>query len=247
MTNTPDHTPATPDEITELRAERDRYATAYRKLINQLEQKRIESDEGARAIEEKKVRGKDGQLIPHECAIAISGLAGGYLTATVLAINLFEGAEARTAYMQCTIPQVPEAAGHEGNDPMGAPTLHRGLLERCPAPECEDRTLEQQNEDTVAIPREAFERLVKVAMWVSRGRSMAFTPDPDPNLGNTYPDAVARHALGVLDDVGLLDTFRQNSLPPDTDTKVTVTVTQDTPALQREIARLRCEWPGRRV
>lgn len=143
MTNVPTHTPATPDEITELRAELDRYATAYRKLIDQLEKKRIESDEGARAIEEKKVRGKDGQLIPHECAIAISGLAGGYLTATVLAIDLFEGAEACATYMQRTIPQVPET--------------------------------------------------------------------------------------------------------PDTETKVTVTVTPDPPALQREIAHLRRGWPGGRV
>lgn len=145
MTNIPDHAPATPDlEVEQLRAELDRYANAYRKLIDQLEKKRIESDEGARAIQEKKVRGKDGQLIPHECAIAISGLAGGYLTATVLAINLFEGAEARTAYLQRT-------------------------------------------------------------------------------LTDSTPQA------------------------PDTETKVTVTVTPDPPALQREVAHLRRGWPGGRV
>ncbi|WP_037688642.1 hypothetical protein, partial [Streptomyces scabiei] len=46
------------------------------------------------------------------------------------------------------------------------------------------------------------------AMWVSRGRSMAHTPDPDPALGSVYPDAAARHALGALDDAGLLEQYR---------------------------------------
>jgi hypothetical protein len=31
----------------------------------------------------------------------------------------------------------PEAT-HYGNDPMGAPTTHRGPIEDCPAPECQD-------------------------------------------------------------------------------------------------------------
>lgn len=35
---------------------------------------------------------------------------------------------------------------HEGNDPMGAPTTHRGPLENCPAPECQDRIIEQQGD-----------------------------------------------------------------------------------------------------
>lgn len=35
---------------------------------------------------------------------------------------------------------------HEGNDPMGAPTSHRGPLENCPAPACQDRTIEQQDQ-----------------------------------------------------------------------------------------------------
>lgn len=55
---------------------------------------------------------------------------------------------------------------------------------------------------TVEVPLEAFRRLVKVAMWVSRGRSFAYTPDP--NLGAAYPDATARFALGALHDAGLL-------------------------------------------
>lgn len=33
---------------------------------------------------------------------------------------------------------------HEGNDPMGARTTHSGLLENCPAPDCQDRVLEQR-------------------------------------------------------------------------------------------------------
>lgn len=60
----------------------------------------------------------------------------------------------------------------------------------------------------VPVPVETFDQLVRVAMWVSRGRSMAFTPDPDPRLGSVYPDATARHALGALDDAGLLQQFR---------------------------------------
>ncbi|MDX2800125.1 hypothetical protein [Streptomyces scabiei] len=60
----------------------------------------------------------------------------------------------------------------------------------------------------VPVPVKALEQLVRVAMWVSRGRSMAFTPDPDPKLGAIYPDATARFALGALDDAGLLQQFR---------------------------------------
>lgn len=36
---------------------------------------------------------------------------------------------------------------HEGYDQAGAPTLHRGLLANCPAPECQDRLAEQQEDD----------------------------------------------------------------------------------------------------
>ncbi|MDX2986415.1 hypothetical protein [Streptomyces caniscabiei] len=62
--------------------------------------------------------------------------------------------------------------------------------------------------ELVSIPVEALEQLVRVAMWVSRGRSMAHTPDPDPALGSVYPDATARRALGALDEAGLLEQFR---------------------------------------
>ncbi|MGW2113810.1 helix-turn-helix domain-containing protein [Streptomyces zhihengii] len=64
---------------------------------------------------------------------------------------------------------------------------------------------------TVSVPTEALDRLVKVAMWVSRGRSMAHTPDPI--LGPVYPDATARAALGLLDEAGLLDSYRQAEEP----------------------------------
>lgn len=69
-------------------------------------------------------------------------------------------------------------------------------------------TQQRKARHQVPVPVEAFEQLVRVAMWVSRGRSMAFTPDPDPRLGSVYPDATARHALGALDDAGLLQQFR---------------------------------------
>ncbi|MFI5739204.1 DUF6085 family protein [Streptomyces anulatus] len=65
--------------------------------------------------------------------------------------------------------------------------------------------------DTVPVPLEAFDRLVRVAMWVSRGQSMAHTPDPSPVIGARYPDAAARQALGALDDAGLLDTYREKA------------------------------------
>ncbi|WP_055693236.1 hypothetical protein [Streptomyces prasinopilosus] len=33
---------------------------------------------------------------------------------------------------------------HDGYDQTGAPTAHKGLIENCPAPECQDRVIEQQ-------------------------------------------------------------------------------------------------------
>jgi hypothetical protein len=33
---------------------------------------------------------------------------------------------------------------------MGAPTQHRGALENCPAPECQDRVIESMDGDYVA-------------------------------------------------------------------------------------------------
>ncbi|NUS25074.1 MAG: hypothetical protein HOV92_12740 [Streptomyces sp.] len=44
---------------------------------------------------------------------------------------------------------MPTHASHEGYDQMGAPTTHHGLLENCPAPECQDRIIEQQDERCV--------------------------------------------------------------------------------------------------
>lgn len=63
--------------------------------------------------------------------------------------------------------------------------------------------------DPVAVPRNALKALAEVAMWVSRGRSMAFVPDDSEALGKVYPDAKARRALGALDDAGLLEQFRE--------------------------------------
>jgi hypothetical protein len=37
---------------------------------------------------------------------------------------------------------------HYGNDQMGAPTLHRGRLENCPAPDRQDILTDQAEEDT---------------------------------------------------------------------------------------------------
>ncbi|WP_411096001.1 hypothetical protein [Streptomyces sp. 020-2-3H-GM] len=62
---------------------------------------------------------------------------------------------------------------------------------------------------TVPVPLEAFDRLVRVAMWVSRGEHMAHVPDPQ--ISGSYPDAAARVALGALDDAGLLGTYRDNT------------------------------------
>lgn len=54
------------------------------------------------------------------------------------------------------------------------------------------------------IPEYALDDLVKVARWVSRGASFAFTPDPSPAVGSAYPDFAARRALGALTDAGLI-------------------------------------------
>lgn len=50
-------------------------------------------------------------------------------------------------------------ASHEGNDPMGALTTHRGLLENCGAPDCQDRVIEQQA-DAEPEPTEALRQEV---------------------------------------------------------------------------------------
>lgn len=54
------------------------------------------------------------------------------------------------------------------------------------------------------LPVKAWEQLITVAKWVSRGKSAAFIPDPD--IAPAYPDATARFALGALHDAGLLST-----------------------------------------
>lgn len=53
-----------------------------------------------------------------------------------------------------------------------------------------------------SIPLTAWDALITVAKWVSRGKAMAL--DADPDIAPAYPDAAARHALGALDDAGLL-------------------------------------------
>lgn len=40
---------------------------------------------------------------------------------------------------------MPDNSTHQGNDPAGGLTLHRGLLESCPAPDCQDRAAEQDD------------------------------------------------------------------------------------------------------
>lgn len=47
----------------------------------------------------------------------------------------------------------------------------------------------------IGVPPDAFDRLVRVAAYVSIGRSA---------VDHNYPDATARYALGALDDAGLL-------------------------------------------
>jgi hypothetical protein len=54
-----------------------------------------------------------------------------------------------------------------------------------------------------SIPLSAWNDLITVAKWVSRGSSMAF--DADPDIAPRYPDASARRALGALDDAGALN------------------------------------------
>jgi len=52
----------------------------------------------------------------------------------------------------------PINASHEGHDQAGALTTHKGLLKNCPAPECQDRVIEQQ-EDLIREVRHAMGEL----------------------------------------------------------------------------------------
>jgi hypothetical protein len=55
---------------------------------------------------------------------------------------------------------------------------------------------------TVVVPATVLADLVRVAVHVSVGKSFAFVQD------SPYPDAIARRALGALEDAGLLEQFR---------------------------------------
>lgn len=55
------------------------------------------------------------------------------------------------------------------------------------------------------VPLSAWEGLITVGKWVSRGKSSAL--DADLDIAPCYPDATARFALGALHDAGLLDTL----------------------------------------
>lgn len=61
------------------------------------------------------------------------------------------------------------------------------------------------------LPLSAWEALITVAKWVSRGKSMAL--DADPDIAPAYPDAAARRALGALHDAGLLDQYQPEEQP----------------------------------
>ena len=63
-----------------------------------------------------------------------------------------------------------------------------------------------------SVPLSAWEALITVAQWVSRGKSFALTADPAICL--VYPDASARRALGALHDAGLLTHPDQNEPAP---------------------------------
>lgn len=56
---------------------------------------------------------------------------------------------------------------HYGNDPMGAPAQHRGAVENCPAPECQDRVAEQgppEQEAAATFARECTDQ-AGVILW----------------------------------------------------------------------------------
>ena len=79
--------------------------------------------------------------------------------------------------------------------------------------------------DMVLVPREALAGLLAAAAHVSYGRSMAFCQD------RPYPDAMARRALGLLDDAGLLDRPKPEA--------VAATILDE--PLPRDFARLPCD------
>ena len=64
---------------------------------------------------------------------------------------------------------------HYGNDPMGAPTEHRGLVENCPAPECQDRVAEQipsEQEAAATLARECTDHAAVILWCADRVRSV---------------------------------------------------------------------------
>lgn len=63
-----------------------------------------------------------------------------------------------------------------------------------------------------SVPLSAWDALLTVAKWVSRGKSFAL--DADPEIAPCYPDASARRALGALHAAGLLTTPAAASSPP---------------------------------
>lgn len=54
--------------------------------------------------------------------------------------------------------------------------------------------------DVTQVPTDTLRMLIDVAAHVSAGREAAFV--------KPYPDALARRALGALDDAGILDEVR---------------------------------------
>lgn len=80
-----------------------------------------------------------------------------------------------------------------------------------------------------SIPLSAWDALITVAKWVSRGKSFAL--DADPAIAPCYPDASARRALGALHDAGLLTAPAVVSSPPATDR---VTLREQVAAAMRE-------------
>ncbi|MCM8552269.1 hypothetical protein [Streptomyces sp. STCH 565 A] len=62
-----------------------------------------------------------------------------------------------------------------------------------------------------SIPVTAWDALITVAKWVSRGKTMAL--EADPAIAPAYPDAAVRRALGALHDAGLLDQHQPEEQP----------------------------------
>jgi hypothetical protein len=81
---------------------------------------------------------------------------------------------------------MPINSTHEGHDQAGAPTTHNGLLETCPAPECQDRLIEQQDDAEPELTEAQKAYNVTQYELFQLGAYGHYTYAPDRNNDGTF-------------------------------------------------------------